>query len=148
MEPTIRCARPATGCSGDSTDRVLVLRYLLHDPERGDVVAFRASARMRRLCGSGGTFLKRILGLPGELVTQRRGAFSVDGRPLAEPYVDPERADVESNRWPRVPPNSYFVVGDDRRLSCDSRVFGAVPRDDVIGHVVAVYWPPGRISLR
>lgn len=146
MEPTIRCARPATGCTGSSTDRVLVLRYVFGDPGRGDIVAFHASGRVGRLCGTGGTFLKRVIGLPGELVSERRGVFSVNGRPLAEPYVSAEGADDESNHWDRLPSGSYFVVGDNRRLSCDSRVFGAVSRDDVIGRVVAIYWPPGRLS--
>ncbi len=147
MEPTIRCEKPVVGCSETTSDRVLVLRYLFARPQRGDIVAFEAGLRARRLCGVGGTSLKRVVGLPGEVVSQRDGIVFVDGRRLDEGYVAPANRDRRSGRWAKVARDSYFVLGDNRRLSCDSRVFGPVRRDDVRGRVVATYWPPGRISL-
>ena len=73
------------------------------------------------------------------------------GRPhpkrLAEPYVDPSRSDRESKTWPRDPAHTYFVMGDNRMDSCDSREWGTVPRGNLIGPVVATYWPFGRFGF-
>jgi signal peptidase I len=143
MEPALHCAAPAPGCEGDANDRILVRRFLPgEDPGRGDVIVFEGPDEMLVQCGARGTFVKRVIGLPGELVRQREGAIVVDGRPLDEPYA---RRDGESGRW-RVPEGEYFVLGDNRPNSCDSRRWGGVPRDDVIGKVVVRYWPPGRIG--
>ena len=149
MEPTLHCARPIEGCEADRSDRVLANRlvYHLRDPRRGDVVVFDTPPDAREKCGAGGTFVKRIVGLPGETVSERNGRIFIDGRPLEEPYVMPLRRDTDSGGW-EVPDGHYFMMGDNRKNSCDSRTWGAVPRADLIGTVFATYWPPSRISLR
>jgi signal peptidase I len=145
MEPTLRCARPNPGCSAGTGDRVFVLRFWGPvEPERGDLVAFRTPALAFERCGAGGTFLKRLVGLPGETVVARGERLLVDGRPLDEPYARPG---TEEGSW-RLGPDQFFLVGDNRPMSCDSRVWGPVPRENLIGEVAAVYWPPDRIGFR
>lgn len=151
MEPTLHCPRPAPGCEAGTADRILVSRLApFWAPSRGDIVVFRAPEAARRKCGAGGTFVKRIIGLPGEQVSirLRRGAAFVfiDGERLDEPYIENDRRDVGPEETFRVPESQYFVMGDNRSQSCDSRVFGSVPRGNVIGPVVARYWPPDRMG--
>jgi signal peptidase I len=150
MEPTLHCAAPAPGCLGKSSDRVLAasIVYDFRSPARGDVVVFTAPARAKAECTEGGTFVKRIVGLPGEIVSELRGVVYIDGKRLIEPYVDPSRRDTMTRTWPRVPKGSYFVMGDNRAASCDSREWGPVPRKSMIGPVVGLYWPFGRIGPR
>ncbi len=150
MEPTLHCARPGAWCLAGSNDRVLVnrLAYDFESPARGQIVVFTAPATTAK-CGpgdSGSTFVKRLIGLPGDTVSERNGFISIDGKPLAEPYLDPALRDRESGTW-HVPAGHYFFLGDDRVHSCDSRVWGSVPRGSLIGPVLLTYWPPGRISL-
>jgi signal peptidase I len=144
MEPTYHCAKPAPGCEGKTDDRFVVLK--LGGFGRGDVVAFETPPLAAERCGSGGTFVKRVIGLPGDAVAERNGIVSVDGRRLREPYV--VHRDSEPRRSWRVPSGSYFLLGDNRAESCDSRIFGPVPKGDVIGRIVFVYWPPGRVGFR
>ena len=154
MEPTLHCARPAQGCEARFSDRVLANRFIYHftDPARGDVVVFETPPEARTKCGAGGTFVKRIIGLPGERVQVRvrQGAAFVyiDGRRLDEPYIEHDRRDIGPEESFRVPSSSYFVMGDNRSQSCDSRVWGAVPEENLIGKVFMTYWPPQRISFR
>jgi signal peptidase I len=154
MEPTLHCARPAPGCEARFSDRVLANRFVYHfqDPARGDVIVFETPPSARAKCGAGGTFVKRIIGLPGERVgiRLRRGAAYVyiDGRRLEEPYIEQDRRDIGPEESFRVPQGHYFVMGDNRSQSCDSRVWGSVPRDNIIGQVFMTYWPPLRISFR
>ena len=153
MEPTLHCARPAAGCESRFSDRVLANRFIYRftDPERGDVVVFETPPQARAKCGAGGTFVKRIIGLPGETVQirLRRGSAYVyiDGRPLQEPYIEPDRRDIGPEERFRVPQGSYFMMGDNRSQSCDSRVWGSVPKENLIGPVFMTYWPPNRISF-
>lgn len=146
MEPTLHCARPAVGCEADTNDRVLVPRFLPGwSPSRGDIIVFEASPEARAKCGAGGAFVKRLIGLPGETISARNGNLSIDGRPFEEPYVERDRRDNETGSW-RVPQGEYFLLGDARANSCDSRHFGSVPRDNLVGPVVALYWPFNRIG--
>jgi signal peptidase I len=149
MEPTLHCAQPQPGCLANYSDRVLANRFIYHfrDPHRGDIVVFKTPEKAFEACGAGGTFVKRIIGLPGDVVSERRGTVFINGRPLDEPYVPRDERDDRTGRW-GVPQGSYFMMGDNRAQSCDSREWGSVPRSDLIGPVFAVYWPPQRISFR
>ena len=150
MEPTLHCAKPGAWCQATFNDRIVAnrLAYRFGDPKRGDIVVFRAPPATAK-CGSGegGTFVKRLVGLPGEQVSERNGIVFVDGKALNEPYVAPAFRDRESGTWPRIAPGHYFFMGDDRVHSCDSRVWGTVSRSNLIGPVIATYWPLNRISL-
>ena len=148
MEPTLHCAKPGDWCLGSIDDRVIAnrLAYDFGSPTRGQLVVFKAPAATAK-CGGGegGTFVKRLIGLPSEEVSEHTGTIFIDGKELTEPYVDPGLRDVQSGTW-RVPPGQYFFLGDDRSHSCDSRTWGSVPRSSLIGPVVLTYWPPDRIS--
>jgi len=151
MERTLHCAKPGAFCEGRFSDRVIAnrLAYRFGDPERGQIVVFKAPERAQR-CGSGdggSTFVKRIVGLPGELVSERDGTIHINGERLIEPYVDPTLRGHETGSWPRLAPGHYFVLGDNRSHSCDSRTWGTVPRSSLIGPVMLSYWPPSRISF-
>jgi signal peptidase I len=150
METTLHCAGAGLGCTARFSDRVLANRFIYHfmDPERGDIVVFETPTRARQDCGAGGTFVKRIIALPGETWEMRNGFVYINGRRLREPYIQRDRRDVDTMQPEKIPPDSYFVMGDNRAQSCDSRVWGSLPRDNLIGKVFAVYWPPKRISLR
>jgi signal peptidase I len=160
MENTLHCARPADGCTGSTSDRVLVnrLAYDFGSPQRGQIVVFTAPPKAN-LCGdhdAGTIFVKRLVGLPGETVREDDKGFIWIQRPgatkwtkVAEPYVSAAARLADSSNfgqsW-RVPEGEYFMVGDNRANSCDSRRWGAVPRSSLIGPVILTYWPPDRIS--
>lgn len=154
MEPTLHCARPANGCEARFSDRVLANRFIyrFQEPERGDIVVFETPPAARTRCGAGGTFVKRLVGLPGERLELRsEDGFSyvyVNGRKLPEPYIGRNRRDARGPETFRIPQGQYFMMGDNRSQSCDSREWGTVPRENLIGKVFATYWPPNRISLR
>jgi len=150
MEPTLHCAAPGNGCLGKSSDRVVAasIVYDFRSPARGDIVVFRAPELARTRCEEGGTFVKRIVGLPGERVSEHGGIVYVDGKQLIETYVDPSHRDRMTRSWPRISAGHYFVMGDNRANSCDSREWGTVPRSSLIGPVVATYWPFGRFGFR
>jgi signal peptidase I len=151
MEPTLHCAAPGAGCEARFSDRVLANRFIYHfrSPHREEIVVFKTPPEAER-CenGAGGeTFVKRIIGLPGETIREQRGTILVNGKPLEESYVQPVDRDQRSGEW-RVPQGEYFMMGDNRSSSCDSRDWGSVPRENLIGPVFAIYWPPQRIGFR
>ena len=150
MEPTLHCARPAPGCEARFSDRVLANRFIFHfrNPKRGEIIVFKTPPEAALRCGEGGTFVKRLIGLPGDVVSEKNGYVYIDGKPLNEPYIQAGRRDHETQSWPRVAPDHYFFMGDNRNQSCDSRSWGTVPRSDLIGEVFFVYWPPNRIGFR
>ncbi len=154
MEPTLHCAQPAIGCEARFSDRVLANRFLyrLRDPRRGEIIVFKTPSAAQVKCGAGGTFVKRLIGLPGDVVELRLragdGYVYINGRPLNEPYVEKARRGATQAFGPvRVKPGNYFMMGDNRSQSCDSRMWGTVPRKNLIGKVFATYWPPNRVSL-
>jgi signal peptidase I len=148
MEPTLHCAKPVSGCLSRLADRVIANRlvYRFHEPRRGDIVVFKPPARVEAACSAGGTFIKRIVGLPGEKLSMRNGFVLINGVSLVEPYLRPGNRGSESGDWARIASESYFVLGDNRTTSCDSRRWGVVRRDDIIGRAEVTYWPPNRIG--
>jgi signal peptidase I len=154
MEPTLHCAAPADGCEARFSDRVLANRFIyrFRDPKRGEIVVFETPPAARQRCGAGGTFVKRLIGLPGDRVELRSESglsyVYINGRKLDEPYIKPGRRDMRGSETFDVPPGQYFLMGDNRSQSCDSREWGTVPRENLIGKVFATYWPPNRISIR
>ncbi len=109
----------------------------LHAIGRGDVVAFaHGQGDDRRI------YLKRVIALPGETVALVRGVVWIDGAPYPEAFG--ARLDTTDMAPVNVPANAFFVLGDNRGDSDDSRAFGAVPQQDVIGKAVLVAWPPNR----
>jgi signal peptidase I len=158
MEPTLHCAKPDLGCQAEFSDRVLACRfcYRFWDPQRGDIIVFKTPPEAAQACGSGGTFVKRLIGLPGDNIFEdAKGFIWINGKKLDEPYISAlaRKQDIQNNpahenaRW-SVPKGSYFFMGDNRGGSCDSRVWGSVPHGNLIGKVVATYWPPSRISVQ
>jgi signal peptidase I len=150
MEPTLHCARPADGCLSGFSDRVLVdrLTYRFREPRRGDIVVFNVPDLARERCSAGGVFVKRLIGLPGEVLEERRGFVYINGKRLNEPYIRPERRDFVNFHALKIDAGTYFMMGDNRANSCDSRVWLTVPRANIIGKVFAVYWPPRRLATR
>jgi signal peptidase I len=154
MEPTLHCAKPANGCEARFSDRVLANRliYRFRDPRRGEIIVFETPPAARLRCGAGGTFVKRLIGLPGDrLELRNEGGLSyvyINGKKLDEPYIGKNRRDTRGPETFPVPQGQYFMMGDNRSQSCDSREWGTVPRKNLIGKVFATYWPPNRISVR
>lgn len=110
------------------------LAYRIATPRRGEIVAFRHEGDAREV------FIKRIVGLPGDRIRIDRGRVYVNGTKLDEPYV--RDADDRSLPEITVPSSSVYVLGDNRANSEDSRSFGAVSEESLIGRAVAGVWPP------
>jgi signal peptidase I len=148
MEPTLHCARPADGCEAGTSDRVLANRFILHvrQPRRGEIIVFEVPPKAASQCGvaAGDTFVKRLIGLPGDTVSVRDGRLFVNGDRVREPYARLEP--TENDSW-QVADGEYFMMGDNRPNSCDSRAWGTVRREALVGPVFAVYWPPGRLDV-
>ena len=109
--------------------------YRFEPIQRRDVVVFWYPLDRSK------SFIKRVIALPGETVQIRQGTVYVDERAISEPYVPPQYEDLSDFGPIRVPKDSYFVMGDHRISSNDSRVFGAVPLEYIYGRAVFAYWP-------
>jgi signal peptidase I len=109
--------------------------YRFEPIERGDVVVFWYPLDHTK------SFIKRVVGLPGETVEIRQGMVYVNGHSVPEPYVPPQYEDLSDFGPVRVPKDNYFVMGDHRISSNDSRVFGPVPSHFIYGRAVFAYWP-------
>ena len=137
MEPTLHCAKPGAGCESKTPDLLKQVADL--KPQRGDIIAFRAPARAVTECGQTvRIWVKRLIAVPGDRWSISDGFVYINGRRLPEPYISPRRRDDLSFLGGRVPRARYFVLGDNRLVSCDSRIWGYVPAKNVIAHVVAV----------
>lgn len=114
------------------------LAYRFGPAARGDVVALRHDEPEAQ------TFLKRIVALPGERVRIDAGTLVIDGRPVREPYVSfPDKRSVAEST---VPANAYYVLGDNRAQSEDSRAWGPISANDITGKAVVGLWPYGKLS--
>ncbi len=125
-------------------DRVLInkLAYdVVGGPERGDIVLFESPA------GGEEPLIKRVVGLPGDTIEVRHDRLFVNGEPQREPYVNDRYRKRQGPYGPRtVPKGHVFVMGDNRGNSQDSRVFGPVPEENLIGEALVRFWPPGRVG--
>jgi len=108
-------------------------KFLFHGPERGDVIVFRYPRDPSR------DFIKRVIAVPGDTVSIHDGQVTVNGKLLEEEYLDETtRGDLDNTV---VPDGSYFVLGDNRSNSSDSRSWGFVPEENIIGKAMFSYWP-------
>jgi len=114
--------------------------YKLEPIARGDVIVFRYPRDPAK------SYIKRVVAVAGDQVRIEEGVVFVNGHRLSEPYVPPQYEDVRSYPESVVPPHCYFVLGDHRNLSNDSRDFGAVDEDFIYGKAVFGYWPVTRVG--
>jgi len=107
--------------------------YLFHEPQRGDVIVFHYPLDTTK------DFIKRIIGVPGDTVKTTSDTVSVNGQVLNEPYISTP-FNYDSNTW-KLGAGEFFVMGDHRDNSLDSRTWGPLNRSYIVGKAVAVYWP-------
>ncbi len=124
-------------------ERIFVNRFIYRfkDIHRGDVVVFWYPRDRSK------SFIKRIVGVPGDAVEIQNGTVYVNGARVYEPYLDPEFRDEKSFRKVIVPPGQYFVLGDHRNSSNDSRSWGFVARQLIYGKAIFSYWPVSRVGI-
>jgi signal peptidase I len=134
MYPTV-----AHGTHGFEMDTTA---YALGSPQRGDIVIVRQRTKDR--CPGNNTYtVGRIIGLPGETISARRGRVDITSKPVPEPWLPHARSSYTAAFGPvLVPSNEYFVLGDNRAAGCDSRLYGPVPRPYILGKVVAIRREP------
>ncbi len=123
-------------------ERIFVNRFIYRftDIHRGDIVVFWDPRDRSK------SFIKRVVGIPGDELEIRYGSLYVNGRRVDEPYLRPEFRDHDTLRRETVPPGQYFVLGDHRNSSNDSRNWGFVPRELIYGKAVFRYWPVSRMG--
>jgi len=114
--------------------------YRIREPERGEVIVFEAPQTQAE------EFIKRIIGLPGELVSVKGGAVFIDGKRLGEPYLGLGVVTLSGNFLKEaeeviIPDGQYLVLGDNRLHSSDSRAWGFVPKSNITGRAWVIYWP-------
>ncbi|HZR29722.1 MAG TPA: signal peptidase I [Terriglobales bacterium] len=114
--------------------------YRLEPIERGDIVVFHYPRDLSK------SFIKRVVGVAGDRIRIVEGEVYLNGRPLNESYVPAEYSDQRSMPEITVPPDSYFVLGDHRSMSDDSREFGSVDGQYIYGKAVFVYWPMEKLG--
>ncbi len=114
-------------------------QFAFGPPERGEVIVFHYPLSPDK------DFVKRVVGLPGETVEVREGTVYVDGAELLEPYL--QRKDSSNAPLLTLEGKEYYVIGDNRRNSNDSRAWGPVPEDNIVGRVLLIYWPWDDIQL-
>ena len=121
----------------EDSDRLFINKfvYYIEAIQRGDIVVFRYPLDPQK------SYIKRVIALPGDRLRIDRGVVWLNGKPLSERYVPEEYRDDRSMAQFTVPPNCYFMMGDHRSISSDSREFGPVERPLIYGKAVFVYWP-------
>ncbi len=125
------------------TDKV---SYRFNKPKRGDVVVFQAPPNNQD------EYIKRIIGLPGEELTIQRGKIYIDNKLIEEKYLDPASVTKSGNfsaegKVIKIPENTFFVIGDNRDHSYDSRSWGVIEKNKITGRAWFVYWPPQKAGL-
>ncbi len=113
--------------------------YLFNPPQRGDIIVFHLADRQQA------DLVKRVVGLPGDTVEMRGGRVYVDSELLDEPYLG--SFDDSNHPAEVVPPDHFFVLGDNRSVSFDSRSMGPIPRENIIGKAWVSYWPLPRLDV-
>lgn len=129
-------------------DRLVVekISYRFHPPTIGDIIVFQPPAELqRRGYPKDQAFIKRIIGQPGEVISVAQGKVYLNGQPLSEDYI------AEPPNQPflpvKVPEGEFFVMGDNRNDSNDSRYWGFLPKKNIIGRAIFRFWPFDRIGL-
>ena len=121
----------------ENHDRLFINKFIYHFEaiHRGDIVVFHYPLDPSK------SYIKRVIGLPGDRVKIIDGHVWLNGKALREPYVPVKYRDDDSMARMKVPPDCYFVMGDHRSISSDSRAFGPVERSLIYGKAVFIYWP-------
>lgn len=124
-------------------DRLFINKFAYHfeNISRGDVVVFHYPRDPSK------SYIKRVIALPGDTLSIDGGQVYVNGKAIQEPYVPERYRDDRSMPEVMIPPNDYFVMGDHRSISSDSRDFGPVPRNLIYGKAAFVYWPADNIGV-
>jgi signal peptidase I len=127
----------------DDQERIFINKfvYRFESIDRGDTVVFWYPGDPTK------SYIKRVIGVPGDRVEVREGTVYINGRPLEEDYVPPQFRDSSSMTARTVPPDQYFVLGDHRSSSNDSRAWGMVPRRYIYGKAVFIYWPFDKMGI-
>jgi signal peptidase I len=131
-------------------DRVLVQKafFTWHDVRQGDIVVF-SQPPLDHCGGPRGDLVKRVIALPGQTIYSSGNSIYVNGKLLAEPYLPhydplgPPIPDASSQHPYRVPPGEFYMLGDNRAISCDSRYWGPIKGSSIIGKVVLTWWHSG-----
>jgi len=123
-------------------ERIFVNKFIyrIEGIERGDIIVFRYPLDPSR------SYIKRVIGVPGDRVEIRQGQLLINGEPYAEVYVPLEFFDPRNYPPTSVAPETYFVMGDHRNQSNDSRMWGLVPEDNIFGKAVFRYWPVNKMG--
>lgn len=122
------------------------LSYRFKEPQRGDVVVFEPPVSPDE------EYIKRIIALPGETISVNNGNYYINGKKLNEDYIPDNiytkgKEFLSNNTVITVPPGSYFVSGDNRESSSDSRYWGFVTKDKITGKAWFIYWPPKSVGV-
>jgi len=127
----------------EDQERIFINKMVYHweSIERGDIIVFRYPRDTSK------SFIKRVIGLPGDEVRISRGRVYVNGKFVDEPYVPPQFQDERSFPDTYIPQNTYFVLGDHRSMSNDSREFGPVNRRFIYGKAAFGYWPFDKLGI-
>lgn len=140
-------------------DRFLIekVTYRFTPPKRGDIVVFHPPEQAEELAKQEALrhgqnlsrlndFIKRIVGLPGDVVLIKEGVVYINGRVLEEPYITPEHRPIYEYGPVKIPEGEYLLLGDNRNQSWDGHVWGFVPRENIVGKAFWRFWPLDRIG--